>query len=399
MKILQINCVYPNGSTGKIVKCLHDAYLKKGYASIVCYGRGKKIKENGVYKISSELEAKIHSVQARLFGVEFAHSPIATNKAITIIKQEQPDVVHLHCLNGHFINVYRLLEYLKSKRVKTVLTLHAEIMHTAGCEHAYECEKWKQECQNCQKVRGKISRYFRDDATYCFRRMKRAVAGFDELTVVGVSQWLTDRAKLSPIFENCQFTTVQNGLDQNVFFLKNTDTLQKKYNYVTDKKIVLHVTPNFNAPIKGGKFVIEMAKRMPDVQFIVVGYNGDNARLPKNMITVAHTTDQDELAQYYSMANVTLLTSKKETFSMVCAESLSCGTPVVAFKAGAPETISLPDYSEFVEYGNVDELQKCLEKWLKRNDLNKEQISTKAKEIYSAETMVAGYIEAYKDIQ
>ena len=55
--------------------------------------------------------------------------------------------------------------------------------------------------------------------------------------------------------------------------------------------------------------------------------------------------DQSELAAFYSLADVTLLTSEKETFSMVCAESLCCGTPVVGFQAGAPEGISLPAVS------------------------------------------------------
>ena len=55
------------------------------------------------------------------------------------------------------------------------------------------------------------------------------------------------------------------------------------------------------------------------------------------------------------MANLTILTSQFETFSMVCAESLCSGTPVVGFKAGAPEQISIQQYSEFVEYGKIDE--------------------------------------------
>mgnify|MGYP000949492470 CR=1 FL=1 len=49
---------------------------------------------------------------------------------------------------------------------------------------------------------------------------------------------------------------------------------------------------------------------------------------------------------------------------MVCAESLSCGTPVVGFKAGGPESIGLADYCEFVEYPNLDKLQDCVMNWI-----------------------------------
>ena len=111
MKILQINCVYNSGSTGKIVFDICNELNAKEYESLVCYGRGKKVDESNVYKVSTELEAKIHSVLWRLFGVQFGFSPIATAKTINIIKKEKPDVVHLHCLNGNFINVYRLLNF------------------------------------------------------------------------------------------------------------------------------------------------------------------------------------------------------------------------------------------------------------------------------------------------
>ena len=39
---------------------------------------------------------------------------------------------------------------------------------------------------------------------------------------------------------------------------------------------------------------------------------------------------------------------------MVTAESLCCGTPVVGFKAGAPEQIAIKEFSEFVEYGDLN---------------------------------------------
>ena len=69
MKVIQINCVYKQGSTGKIVYDIHNTLLKNGIASIVLYGREKKPAEPNVYKISTEIEAKIHAVFSKLFGV------------------------------------------------------------------------------------------------------------------------------------------------------------------------------------------------------------------------------------------------------------------------------------------------------------------------------------------
>ncbi len=397
MKVLQINCVYKSGSTGKIVHDIHTGLVGKGHKSVVCYGRGREIGEDGIYKVSSEIEAKVHSVLGRLFGVMFGFSPIATARTIGIIKKEKPDVVHLHCLNGNFINVYRLLNFLKKAKIKTVLTLHAEIMHTAGCEHAMDCEKWKTECNNCAKVRGKISRFFRDDAKYCYNKMKRAFSGFENLTVVGVSEWLTERGKMSSVFPEVKFNTVHNGIDTETFFYTEHKELREKLNIPKDKKIILHVTPNFNHPIKGGKYVLELAEKMPEHQFIIVGFNGDKNVLPGNVMPISHTKDKNELAKIYSMADVTLLTSKRETFSMVLAESLCCGTPVAGFEAGAPETITIPEYSAFVKQGDIEALTKAVSEMAGAN-FDCEKISKNAIDKYDKKTMAGNYISCYEQV-
>lgn len=363
MKVLQINCVYKRGSTGKIVYDLHNNLLNEGHESVVLYGRGKRIQEPNVYKVSTELEGKIHSVFSRALGVDFGFSPIATANTFRIIKKEKPDVVHLHCLNGHFVNVYRLVKFLKRNHIKTVLTLHAEIMHTAGCEHAMDCEKWKTECHSCPKIKGFISKYFRDDAKHCYRLMKDAFSGFENLTVVGVSNWITERAKQSSIFKDAQFATIHNGINTDIFQPCDFTALKEKLNIPEGKKIILHVTPNFEHPIKGGKYVLELAKMMPDYQFIIVGFNGDKSILPENVLPIAHTQDQIELAQYYSMADCCVITSLRETFSMVCVEANSCGSPMVGFHVGGiPEAIS-EGMGETAQPYDVKLLQKAVDKW------------------------------------
>ena len=164
------------------------------------------------------------------------------------------------------------------------------------------------------------------------------------------------------------------------------------------EKIILHVTPNFTTAAghnKGGYYVLELARRMCNqpVKFVVIG-NFERVEAPKNMIFIGRVNEQKRLAEYYSTADVTLLTSRRETFSMVCAESLSCGTPIIGFMAGGPERIALPDYSTFVEYGDIEQLLKAVEK---RLELGKNRnISSEAIKVYDQEKMVEEYIEIYK---
>ena len=98
------------------------------------------------------------------------------------------------------------------------------------------------------------------------------------------------------------------------------------------------------------------------------------------------------------MAQMTILTSQKETFSMICAESLCCGTPIIGFKAGAPETIALPEYSYFYEFANIMALFIKVKEMLYTDSYDANQISEIAKETYSAKRMAKNYLSLYKEL-
>lgn len=404
MKILQVNCVYRQGSTGKIMYDIHKGLLKKGYDSIVCYGRGKKINENNVYKVSNELYSKLNNLLSRFTGYMYGGCFFSTKKFIKIIEKEQPDIVHLHCINGYFINIYKLITYLKENNIKTVLTLHAEFMYTANCGHALECEKWKYGCGNCNRYRKETKSIFCDRTHESWEKMYNAFKDFNNLTVVSVSPWLTNRAKESPMLKDKRHITIFNGLDTDVFKYYNTVELKKEMG-LENKKIIFHVTANFNNDInhiKGGYYVLKLAKMLKDenVQILVAGDYDKNIKVPNNITLLGKIQDQKLLAKYYSMADVTLLTSKKETFSMVTAESLCCGTPVVGFKAGAPEQIALKEFAYFVEYGKINNLCEYLIKYIHQDISSKEsvKISKKAMLKYSVNEMLNDYIKIYEMI-
>ena len=401
MKVLQVNCVYKTGSTGKITYDIHTELQKQGIESIVCYGRGTKSHEANVYKICSELYSRVHHLLANITGVMYGGCFFSTNTLISIIKREKPDIVHLQCINGYFVNIYRLVEWLKNKHIKTILTLHAEFMYTGGCGYSLDCNQWSTGtgCGHpaCPRWRKETNSWFFDRTSYMWKRMKRAFDGFDDnLIVTSVSPWLMDRAKSSPIFENKQHCVVLNGLDTNIFHLNQTDDLRQKHN-LTDEKIIFHATPFFSTDpkhIKGGYYIIRLAELLKDknIKIIVAGPYARSLEVPDNIIMLGRISDQKLLAKYYSLADVTVLTSKKETFSMVTAESLCCGTPVVGFRAGAPEQIAISKYSEFVEYGDLEALKLAV---LKQID-NPPIIDSKLIEVYSRENMRKAYTDLYR---
>lgn len=400
MKILQINCVYNTGSTGKIMQDIDQRLRTRGIETVVCYGRGKNVTAPGVYKTCGELYSKWNNLRSRMTGIMYGGCGFSTRKLIRVIRSENPDVVHLHCINGYFVNIYRLVKWLKQNKVPTVLTLHAEFMYTANCGHALDCERWKTGCGHCPRRKQETKSILLDRTASSWKRMRQAFAGFgDRLVVCSVSPWLMERAAASPILKEFRHEVVMNGLNTSVFKHTDASSLRGKY-HLEGKKVALHVTPNFTSPIKGGRYVLELAQRMKreDVVFVVVGNTDRGLSMPENVLDVGRVEDQSELAAFYSLADVTLLTSEKETFSMVCAESLCCGTPVVGFQAGAPEGISLPDYSSFVKYGDTEELQRQLQSFLWERQWDAQEISGQAALRYSRETMADHYQNIYMDL-
>ncbi len=397
MKVLQVNCVYKKGSTGKITYDLHNGLLEKGIESVVCYGRGVLVKEPGVYKTCPEWYSKLNNALSRITGIMYGGCYFSTNKLISIIKKEQPDIVHLQCINGYFVNIYRLVTWLKENHIKTVLTLHAEFMYTANCGHALECERWKKGCGGCPRRKAETRSLLFDGTAASWKLMKSAFDGFDEgLIIASVSPWLMERAARSPILANKQQCVIYNGLDTNVFKYYDGSDLRVKH-HCENKKVVFHATPAFNNDpnnIKGGCYVIELARRMPDVCFIVAGQVTGELDVPPNLILLGRLDSQELLARYYSMADATVLTSKRETFSMVCAESLCCGTPVVGFKAGAPEQIALKEYSRFVQQADVNQLVCAVENIL-NFPFDRIELETEAHRTYAKSTMTEKYIEIY----
>lgn len=408
MKVLQINCVYKKGSTGKIVYDIHRCLEKNGIDSVVCYGRGTTIREQNVYKFCSELESKFYHLLNKFGWLMYAVCPIATIRLIRIIGREKPDIVHIHCINGYCVNIYKLLRYLGQSNIKTVVTHHAEFYYTGSCGHALDCNKFYHGlhgCGDCPNLKDASGTAIVDRTDTAWKSMKDAFNYFDnrDLCFTSVSPWVRVRSGLSPICNQFECVYVPNGVDTSIF----TPAISASVSRIRDKvnplgrKIILHVTANFSTDygnLKGGYFVKALAEMLPQYQFVIVAsYISHVDTLPSNVYLWGKSNGQQELASLYSASDLTVITSRRETFSMIVAESLCCGTPVVGFKAGGPESIGLSEFTDFVDYADVSLLKGKIISFVNQ-DWNARYISTKALNAYSKEMMTNKYLRVYKEL-
>lgn len=399
MKILLVNCVYGNGSTGKIIKALHLGLEKKGYDTIVFHARGPESPHPNVHKLADEKIVKFQALMSRISGYVYGCSPFTTQKLIKEIKYHKPDIVNLHCVNANTVNIPVILNFLKQHKIKTVITAHAEFFYTGGCGHAYDCEKWLIGCGRCPQFHGfntQLPNSIWFDKTHSYwKSLRKAYHGFNNLRITGVSPWLVERMKKSPFFDHDKIFWATNGVDTSIFHPYSSEETKNLLGLNKVNRIYFHPTPGFESPLKGGNYILEFAKRLYKVnkqdKIIIIGRNVNNIDLQPNIIALNHTNNQLELARYYSMVDVTLLASSRETFSMVTAESLCCGTPVVGFKAGGPESICTKGHAKFVDYGNLEDFFKSATEI--RKDM---QISSEYSKIFSVEAMTEAYIKVYK---
>lgn len=405
MKICQINCIYGIGSTGKLTRDIHLSLLEQGLESVVITPlRNQYTDDAGVYVVSNKFLAYVSAILKRGLGMQFDWACIQTRRIISLLKRESPDVVHLQCINGNNINIYMLLQYLAKNQIKTLYTLHAEFPYTGGCGNTLTCDRWREGCGRCPNL--KSTQSFIIDGTHrTWEKQKHCYEKFEKkyLRFTAVSPWLLSRAESSPIIKDFKKVVVMNGLDTKVFdYIKPTGKWKAKLGISNDEKIILYVSASFyphQDNLKGGRYILELANRLKDRMYkIVVAANyGDGGNLPDNVIYVGRTKTQQDLAELYREANITILTSSNETFGMPVAESLCCGTPVVGFKAGGPESIALAQFCQFVEYGNIRALENGVLVWTNKT-LNRAQIATKAKALYSKEIMTNMYLAQYKEI-
>ncbi len=388
MKILQVNNVYGEKSTGKLTRQLHEGLLARGHESLVVFGRGTAKPEQNVIRLCSEGYGKVNALLSRVTGMPYGGCHFSTARLKKIIRREQPDIVHLQCINGNFVNIYRLIRWLNCRQIRTVVSLHAEFMYTANCGHAFGCNQWKQGCSRCPDPKKANHSWFFDRTGRSWRRMQAAFSGFGENCILcPVSPWTAERAAQGDILKGLRSMTVLNGVD---------DTFH--YEPAPKQDQILHVTAQFSTDPdhpKGGFYLLELARRLPQIRFLVAGNAQTGEDLPENVTLLGQVRDQKNLAQLYRSSKLSVVLSRRETFSMPCAESLCCGTGVAGFKAGAPEQISLPQYSQFVEFGDMDALEQAVRQGLAAQ-ADSAQIADDARQAYSTEAMVQGFLEVYQ---
>lgn len=340
MNIVQINETCGTGSIGRLALELSNEAVKQGHKVLFAYSTGIP-RFGNAFKIGNNIDHKFHALMSRITGLQGYYSYIATKRLIRKIEGFSPDIIHLENLHSNYINLPMLFDYIAKNDIPTVITLHDCWFYTGKCTYYVpaKCQKWKVECERCPLLHiDNVNKTFLFDRTKkSFSDKKRWFNNIKRLGVVGVSEWASNEAKFSFLGEK-RIITIRNWVNFSVF-RPISSNLRDKLG-LNNKRIILMVS-TYISNKKGYQEMIGLSRILnEEYQIIVVGKNNGKFTIPDNVIHIEHTNNENELAMYYSMADVCVNTTKYETFGLVTAEALSCGTPVVVYNnTASPELI------------------------------------------------------------
>lgn len=403
MRILIASNVPRKRSVGYIVTSLLEGFQKAGHTVRVCYGYIDESVENEIYhRVTPKWEFYASTVANKLTGYEGIFNPIGTKNIIKEIEQFKPDIVQLMSIHGHWMNSYQLLDYLKKSNIPTVYSMMDEYPLLGKCYFSKGCEGFCDACSNCPKENHILFR------KGCFNRAKtiyrwkeKAYSGFDKLYFVG-GVGVLGKAMRSTLLSKKNPILINEPQDfDRYYFPQNALELREEFGIAKGNKVVLCVAVISN-PRKGGQIFFELCKKMRDKKgfsFVLVGYDTDKYGKPDNLITIPYVDTQEELAKYYSLADVSFSGTIADTTPNAVLQSLGCGTPVVGFDFEGLSCMGVTDkrIMNLVKINDLDAAEQAIIQMSKDDEIIN-LCRNAVYENYGASGVVNKYLDLYKSI-
>ncbi|APC91346.1 MULTISPECIES: glycosyltransferase family 4 protein [Francisella] len=343
MKILIVNTSDIQGGAARAAYRLHRSLLDANIDSQMLV-QSKASDDYTVITENSRLRKYINKLRPIIDGLPvrkyknrtktlFSSSWFGFNNIATKINKINPDIIHLHWVNGGMLKI----EDIARIKAPIVWSLHDMWAFTGGCHYDEECQGFLKGCGNCKVLRSSSQN---DLSKKVFKRKQKTFNIKKDITIIGLSSWLNECSKNSTLLKTKIHINLPNPIDTDIFKPFDKDKARELWNLSTGKKLVLFGAMSATSdPRKGLKELNEGMTKMQqskDIELVVLG-----STKPQNAPNLGFKThylgslaDDVSLVTLYSAVDVTVVPSLQENLSNTIMESLSCGTPVVAFDIG-----------------------------------------------------------------
>ncbi|WP_201713300.1 N-acetyl-alpha-D-glucosaminyl L-malate synthase BshA [Rossellomorea arthrocnemi] len=363
-------------------------YPTVGGSGVVATELGKLLAEKGheIHFITSSIPFRLnkmyhniyfHQVEVSQYSV-FQYPPYdlaLANKMAEITERENLDILHVHYAIPHAVCAI-LGKQMSGKDVKIVTTLHGTDITVLGYDPS---------------LTGAIR------------------FGIEKSDVVTAVSSALVKQTYDLIQPDKEIKTVYNFIDERVYKAVDSRHLRNEYGIKDHEKVMIHVS-NFRG-----------VKRVQDV---VASFNLIHREIPSKLLLVGDGPEmtlickqvrelglegrvlflgkQDNLEELYSISDIKLLLSEKESFGLVALEAMACGVPSIGTNVGGIPEVIEDGYNGFIcEVGNVKQvalkaLQLLKDEKLHRK-LSKNALQTARTKFHSSK-IVEQYEQIYKDL-
>ncbi|MED1490337.1 N-acetyl-alpha-D-glucosaminyl L-malate synthase BshA [Bacillus smithii] len=323
-------------------------YPTVGGSGVVATELGKLLAEKGheIHFITSSVPFRLnrmyhniyyHQVEVSQYSV-FQYPPYdiaLSNKMAEVMRREKLDILHVHYAIPHAVCAI-LGKQMAGSNCKIVTTLHGTDITVLGYDPSLT-----------DAIRFGIER-------------SDAVTAVSNALVQETYQLIQPEKEIIPIY---------NFIDERIFKKISSSHLKEEYGIRTDEKVIIHVS-NFRS-IKRVPDVVKVFARifekMP-AKLLLVG-DGPEMTVVSKLVSdlgldegVFFLGKQDNLEELYSISDLMLLLSQKESFGLALLEAMACGVPCIGTNVGGiPEVIQNGVNGFICEPGDLaDIVQKSL---------------------------------------
>ena len=408
MKVLVISStVLQYISVGKITTELYKKLISTGNESKILYlgYNGDEINDENISCIYTPKGSFINFQLTKRTNFIFDISFVAIKAIRTLLNHFDADIIQLIQPSSQFINNKRLFDYLGSTGIPCIYTMIDENPYLGLCDNAYSCDQFLKNrgCLNCHGENTYINKQEIDGwSQVASRRLaKQKYLGYKKIRDITFTapEWVIQRASSSYLLHNRNFQVVDEYINNSQIFIpREYENLLEKYSISKDKIIILNVARYTNLR-KGVKYFVDLAKKFEDSSkylFINIGYDGSKDNLPNNFLGISFVQDQVLLSQFYSMADLYIITSFSDTMPNACLEALSCGTPICGFNISGIPYVAPNPLGKYVTSEDINELINVVNETKKKTKEISENCRKYAVERYSEDVFFKKMLEIYE---
>lgn len=408
MRVLHICYSDLDGGAARAAFRLHQAQRSQGLDSQMLV-INKCSDDPFVHTVSGlkQLRIKLVSALSRLL-LRWQKSPNSVHHSLNLfpsgllreIDKLSPDMVNLHWLGGEMLSVKEIGRI----RQPVVWTLH-DMWAFSGAEH-YDDDK------PSERYRTGYSRESRhpqhnglDLDRWIFRRKQKAWAG-KPFQIVTPSNWLADCVRQSSLFAGLPVSVISNCIDHTQYRPLSRELAREALGLPQDKQLLLFgAMSSTSDPRKGYHLLISALQQLSaegkakQIELVVFGASRGDAEQVTGIKThyMGRLHDDISLCLLYNAADLFVAPSLQDNLPNTLVESLSCGTPCVAFKIGGMiDLIPNALYGECCNNIHESDLANAISVQLDKVDSNrKSKIHNASYLNRSFEPIVEKYSEIY----